>query len=117
MAQFMNFFARQMVMGNGGASGVIYSDIFESSPVQSIVPELRVYTCSAAGSILTGTLQHTDDPNGTWTTYATEILQTGTGIHTGTGLTGAVPKRFMRGELKVPQGVYMMVHFNARGFC
>ncbi|SRR6266511_3219852 len=121
MAQFMNFFPRQMVMGNTSpTSGQLYSDIFEASPVAQLMPELRVYACSGTGAVCTVKIEDTDDPNGTWSGYADSsgiISRTGTGITTGAGMILTVPRRFLRAQVNVSPGSYMVMHFNARGFC
>jgi hypothetical protein len=122
MAQFLNFFPRQFVMGNNGASGTLYSNVFDAVNVQTILYTLEVSASSftGTGTLVRATMESTDDPGmAGFVAYSGAITITGSA---GTGVlrTGEItspPSRFLRLKLEHAQGSYSMVRFDARGFC
>jgi hypothetical protein len=118
MAKFMNFFPRQMVMGNpaGSGSGTFYSDIYDASDVKAIRYELRSYAASS-GATCVATLEQNDKAElltADWSTYIAPSL---TGVDLVAADESATPKRFLRVKLTVKEGAFLMIHFNVRGFC
>lgn len=117
MARFLNFFPRQMMMGDASASGTIYSDIYDVREVANVTTELRLYTSSGAGAVSVQ-LEQSDDPTlstAGWSNYGTALTKTGGGLVIGT--VGTVPGRFLRAKIQAAAGSYVLMHFTARGFC
>ena len=116
MAKFLNFFPRQVYMGDGAGSSTVFSPIFDVSDVESITWETRVYAESV--TTLTGkvTLQDSDDPSETFNAMAAGTLNITGGPALYTGSVGT-PKRFLRAKLEVTQGGFIQLNFVGRGFC
>src|SRR5436309_1548073 len=106
MAQVIRFFERQ-TLGSNPSPGYSdhYSETFEVADYPELTFTLDVYTNSNSGTIVTGTLQHTNDPqlnDSVWTGLAT-LTTTGTGFKIA-GVTGIA--RFVRAKVSVSGGTY-----------
>jgi hypothetical protein len=120
MAQFMNFFPRQALIGNNSASGTYYSNIFDARNVKTLLYTLEVVATSynSSGTLVRVTLEDTEDPGmAGFGTYSGGITRTG-----GTGtisaeVPGDPPKRFLRAKLEHKEGQYSIVRFDVRAFC
>lgn len=115
MAQFIEFFPRQVYAGTQAATGVIYSQVYDVSSAKSFEVELRVYTSNPSASGCSAQIEETNDPTfgtETFSGYAAAVSQSGVGVAP-SGYT-KVPKRFVRAKLTVAGDTYQTVSFRAR---
>lgn len=113
MGQFIEFFPRQAVVGNGAGNVTIRTSVVDVSDYDKLDIEMEGYTFGS-GAAISGQIEATDRPcMSGFGPITPAIGLSGVGTVSGTGLT---IERFVRGAITIPAGQVAMISFRGRAY-